>query len=234
MRKFLAVLCVLIFCTTAYAAKYPAMGVCNADRVRLRASPGTKGKFLGFVEPDKNRFVLLGEARADGMKWYKIDHPTKKGTAYIAADYVEVMPVGSEFAEVRLTCGNYPEKTIAIFGKPSYSSEKFVSYSDSYSFWYDKNGLYQASIQKDKKKAIAGIHVGDKAEKLSPLGIPVDALEVWAGVEFDFPYGDYVYKDKDSDEQIVFVFVGRDSKAGRYAKNAVINSMMWSRPHNED
>ena len=163
MRKILAVVCVLIFCGTAYAAKYPAMGVCNAERVRLRASPGTKGKFLGFVEPGRNRFVILGEA-----------------------------------------------------------------YSDSYSFWYDKDGLYQASIQEDAKKALAWIHVGDKAEKLSDLGIPVAALEVWEGEEFELPYGDYVYKDKDTDEQIVFVFVGRN------AKNAVINSMIWSRPRNKD
>lgn len=167
MRKILAVVCVMIFCGTAYAAKYPAMGVCTAERVRLRASTGTKGKFLGFVEPDRNRFVILGEAYADGMQWYKIDHPTKKGTAYVAAQYVEADPVGSEFAEVRLTFGIYPEKTIAIFGKPSYSSPEFVSYSDSYSFWYDKDDLSQASIQEDAEKALAGIHVGDKAEKLS-------------------------------------------------------------------
>ena len=88
--------------------------------------------------------------------------------------------------------------------------------------------MFQASIQEDAEKALAGIHVGDKAEKLSDFGIPVAALEVWDGEEFDLPYGNYLYKDKDTDEQIAFVFVGRS------VKNAVINSMIWSRPRNAD
>ena len=224
MRKMLAVLVVLCCCGSAFAANFPEIGICTGERVRLRASPGMKGKFLGFVEPDRNRFVILGEVHADGLKWYKLDHPTARDTAYIAGQYVKILPVSEAFAEVRLTFGISPEKTRAICGAPTSEGSEFLDYSERYYLWYDKNGLRMADIHENGRKEIAGIRLGDDAEKLSALGMPASELTVSAGEEYPLPYGCWVYMDKASGEQIVFHFIGRT------AKDAVIDSMTWSRP----
>ena len=189
-----------------------------------------KGKFLGFVEPDRNRFVILGEVHADGMKWYKIDHPTKKGTACIAADYVELLPIGSEFADIRLKFGNYPEKSRELLGTPSRQGQNFLIYLDSgYSLSYDDKGLYEVEIQREGKVVVAGIRTGDKVKKLLALGMPESMLDAESDEEVDdVAYWDYEYKDKGSEKSITFQFSGspRDSE---------IEGIFWRRqPYNDE
>ena len=228
MRKILAVLVVLWFCGSAYAAKFPEMGICTGERVRLRQSPGMKGKFLGFVEPDRNRFVVLGEVHADGMKWYKIDHPTKKGTAYIAADYVEITPVGNVFAEVRLTFGVYPEKTRAIFGPSVGKGSEHLGIYERYNFWYNEDGIWTASVMHPDGKAIAGIHIRDKPEKLLALGMPASNLDIEYDEEYDIFSGSWEYKNKETGERIYFEF------SGKTREDVAINALDWYRPTGDD
>lgn len=218
----------VLFCGTAYAASYPEMGVCTGERVRLRESPSTKGKFLGFVEPDRNRFVVLGEVNADGMKWYKIDHPTKKGTAYIATAYVEITPVGNIFAEVRLTFGVYPEKTRALIGTSLYfDNEDFEDIEsqclrdkERYSFTYNDDGIWSARVMKDRKKAIAGIHVGDSVRKLLALGMSESEIDTDDDEErFDVP--SWGFDNNDESERISFSYDG-----------GIVTEIYWIRPIN--
>ena len=219
MRKILVVLCVVIFCGTAYAAKYPEMGICTGAKVRLRESPSSKGKIIGLVKPDRNRFVVLGEVRSGGQKWYKIDHPTKKGTAYVAADYVEITPVGNVFAEVRLTFGVYPEKTRAIFGRPSWkiqqgwNGSQALEIKDSYAFNYNEDGIWSAVIFYYGEKAIAGIRTGDKPEKLLALGMPASELDMEYGEEDDdLLEGSWEMTNEDTGEKITFMFSGKSKE----------------------
>ncbi len=226
MRKVFALLLLLLFCGSAYAAKFPEMGICTGERVRLRQSPGTKGKILGVVEPDRNRFVILGETRADGMKWYKIDHPTEKGTAYIAADYVKITPVGNVFAEVRLTFGVYPEKTRALIGKSLYfDNEDFQDLDseclrdkDRYSFIYNKDGIWNARIMRKSEKSIAGIHIGDRVRKLFALGMSEDELDTDDSEErYDVPA--WTLENENGSENVTFSY-----------ERGVITDITWTRP----
>ena len=231
MKRILAVLCVLLFCGTAYAAKYPEMGICTGEKVRLRESPSTKGKIIGLVKPDRNRFVVLDEVHSGGQKWYKIDHPTKKGTAYVAAEYVEITPVGNIFAEVRLTFGVYPEKTRAIFGRPSWKvqqgwedSQK-LEIKDSYALYYNEDGIWCAIVFLDGDKAIAGIRTGDRPQKLLALGMPDSELDMKYGEEDDdLPEGRWEMTNEATGESITFMFSGRSKE------DAVIDYLEFSRP----
>lgn len=213
------VLCVVIFCGTAYAAKYPEMGICTGAKVRLRESPSSKGKIIGLVKPDRNRFVVLGEVRSGGQKWYKIDHPTKKGTAYVAADYVEITPVGNVFAEVRLTFSVYPEKTRAIFERPSWKIQQgwdgsqALEIKNSYAFNYNEDGIWSAVIFYYGEKAIAGIRTGDKPEKLLALGMPASELDMEYGEEDDdLLEGSWEMTNEDTGEKITFMFSGKSKE----------------------
>ncbi len=219
MRKILAVLFVVLLCGTAYAAKYPAMGVCTGKKVRLIESPSSKGKIIGLVQPDRNRFVVLGEVYADGLKWYLIDHPTKKGTAYVAAEYVEITPVGNVFAEVRLTFGVYPEKTRAIFGRPSWKTQQgwdgsqALEIKNNYAFNYNEDGIWSAVVFYYGEKAIAGIRTGDKPEKLLALGMPASELDIeYDEEDDDLLEGSWDMTNEDTGEKITFMFSGK-SKA---------------------
>ena len=219
MRKILAVVCVVLFCGTAYAAKYPEMGICTGEKVRLRESPSSKGKIIGLVQPDRNRFVVLDEVRSGGQKWYKIDHPTKAGTAYVAAEYVEITPVGNVFAEVRLTFGVYPEKTRAIFERPSWKIQQgwdgsqALEIKDNYAFNYNEDGIWSAVVFYNGEKAIAGICTGDKPEKLLALGMPASELDMEYGEEDDdLLEGSWEMTNEDTGEKITFMFSGKSKE----------------------
>ena len=103
---------------------YPMLGVCNASNVRLREGPDTKSEIIGSVN-DGDSFVLLGVHYVPQSAWYYIDHPQKKGTAYIYAPYVdEIHPddLGTAGYKLRMDLMVYygitPEKAKALFGKP--------------------------------------------------------------------------------------------------------------------
>ena len=120
MRKVVALLpAVMLFCGTAWGASYPELGVCTGDRVRLRESPGTKGKIVGQVDTGRH-LVILGTAKSGGQTWYKVDHSDRKGTAYIISGYVKScyrLPLEEEFVRLRLDFGVSPAKTKVLLGR---------------------------------------------------------------------------------------------------------------------
>ena len=231
MRKILALLCVVLFCGSAYAAKYPEMGICTGEKVRLIESPSSKGKIIGLVKPDRNRFVVLGEVHSGGQKWYMIDHPTKRGTAYVAAEYVEITPVGNVFAEVRLTFGVYPEKTRAIFGRPLGNGSQHLGERERYNFWYDENGIWSVSVMHTDEKAIAGIRISDNARKLLTLGMPESALHVELDDddEAGYPMSNWIYDNEGAGEHIYFQFSDENGD-GEF----LIDNLSWYRDTEDD
>ena len=218
MKKLLAVLCVMVFCGSASAMEFPELGVCQGDNVRLRERPGTQGRVIGRADMG-TRFVILGETKAGGKTWYKIDNPTKAGNAYIAAEYVNgwyslgKIATGKDFAEVRLTFGITPEKTRLLLGKPKdeRAEDEFndLTYAGC-DLSYEEGYLNYVHVHK-RGYAMAGIQVGDKAEKLERLGLPDE-------------YGEgYTYRSA-SGEEIFFQFgPGRNGET-------IIESMTWSTP----
>ena len=224
MKKVIALVWLLVLCGAAQAMQYPELGVCIGDNVRLRESAGTKGKVIGRADSG-TQFIILGEVRANGRKWYRIDHPTKKGSAYIAGEYVQGYynagrtPVGEDFAKVRLTFGITPTKTRALLGKPSdiQAEDEFMRYTYSgCDVHYEADCLNYVHVHK-RGYEIAGCKVGDNAMKLVVFGMPDSAPEEKEGWTFESASG----------EEIFFQF-----GAGKNG-DTIIESMTWTCPNGE-
>lgn len=192
MKKVITLLLVLVFCGSAEAMNFPELGVCMNDGVRLRESPSTKSKVIGRADAGR-QFIILGETKSGGLKWYKIDHPTKKGSAYILAKYAAgwysegKIPVGDVLANIRLTFGISPEKTKLLLGEPeeTYVDGNFTSLKYSgCELQYESGNLNYIYIEK-KGYAVEGIQVGDKESKLSKLGMPYADEPDYTPEEYD-------------------------------------------------
>ena len=248
-KKSIAVLVlallVMSFCGAVQAMQYPELGVCTGENVRIRASAGTKGKVIDRADAG-TQFIILGETRANGKKWYRIDLPKKKGSAYIAAEFVNGYynggkhPVGREFAEIRLNLGITPEKTRLLLGRPSEESRELVLNKPVWKMTYpgcdliyDEGYLMYVHIQK-RGYEVAGCQVGDKANKLVVFGMPEDEVpdlrdekyDNWDAEE-DGPIGPegWTYESA-SGEEIFFGFGYTDDEVK-------IESITWHCPIGE-
>ena len=205
MKRFIALLFIILLCETSWAAKYPELGACTGNNVRVRQTPGTDGKIIGRIEDSRNQFVILGEEYDDNQNlWYMIDLPTKKGTAYISARYANygwyfgndrTIPTGDAFVRVRLTFGIYPEKARALLGRPLKSASDSLEYPGC-KLWYNEDSLHRVEISK-RGYTLAGVQIGDSCDKLIALGMPEyysDDHEGWTytnsetGEEFFFQF----------------------------------------------
>ncbi len=223
MKKIIALLFITLLCGTSWAARYPELGACTGSNVSLRQTPGTDGKIIGRIEDPRNQFVILGEEYDDGQNlWYIIDHPTKKGTAYISAKYVnygwyfgndKTLPTGDAFVKVRLTFGIYPEKTRALLGKPSKSESGSLEYPGC-KLWYEEDSLQRVEIYR-RGYALAGVKVGDSCNKLIALGMPEDYRDDHEG---------WNYIKSETGEEIFFQFTSNDDG------EVIIEWMSWERP----
>lgn len=242
MKRIIAVLFVMLLCASAFGAEYPELGVCIGDNVRLREDPGTDGKIIGRADTG-TRFVILGEVYADGHKWYEIDHPVKKGSAYIIAKYVNygwlhgnngVIPTGKDFIDVRLTFGIYPDKARALFGNGKKDEFGNLVYSGFILRYDDEGTIHQAEITK-RGYTVAGVQVGDNMRKLLQLGMPDDYLNDFIKIQtenanntdddepIDGPEG-WTYKNEATEEEIFFQF-GINDKG-----EPIVDMIIWTRP----
>ena len=224
VKGIVVLIWILVMCRTAWAMSFPEYGVCHADNVRLRESPNTKSKIIGRADTG-TRFIILEETRAGGKKWYKIDHPTKKGSAYIASEFVNgwynegKTPVGEDFAEVRLKFGMTPEKTKLLLGKPLEDRGQDEFYYLTYSWCdvhFEEEYLSYVHVHK-KGREIAGCQVGDNPIKLVVFGMPESQIENAEGWTYESASG----------EQIFFQF-GAGKKG-----DTIIESITWSCPGGE-
>ena len=243
MRKVIALLLVLVFAGTAQALQYPELGVCTGDSVRLRDSPGTKSKIVGKINAGR-QFIIIGETEYKGQTWYMVDHPTKKGSAYILAKYVNgfyfkndgFIPVGPIFSEVRLRLGISPEKARIFFGRPS-ETKKVDEFTElkypGCDLQYEFGNLTYAHVTK-KGYPVAGVEVGDSAKKLLVFGMPEDHIvdltaeeaKNWDAEE-DGPIGYEGWSfESSTGESLFFEF---DYSGGEMT----IDSITWSSPRGE-
>ena len=241
MKKLIVVLWLMILSGCAFGVEYPELGVCIGDNVRLREDPGTEGKIIGRADTG-TQFVILGETYVDGQKWYEIDHPTKKGSAYIIAKYANygwlhgnngVIPTGKDFIDVRLTFGIYPDKARALFGKGTKDEFGNLVYSD-FTLRYDDEAMpaiHQVQINK-RGYAVAGVQVGDTIKNLLRLGMPeyiITDIEEIQNSEpdddepVDGPEG-WTYKNDATEEEIFFQFSINDKG------EPIVDMILWTRP----
>ena len=242
-RFFVLLLLVILSCVPAFGAEYPELGVCTGDNVRLREDPGTDGKIIGRADT-WTQFVILGEIYLDGQKWYEIDLPTEKGTAYIIAryancgwyygDYGKVIPTGKDFIDVRLTFGIYPVKARALFGEGRKDEFGNLVYSGFTLRYDDEKTIQQVEINK-RGYALAGVQVGDSMKKLLQLGMPEDYLKDFLNAieeaknntnedePVDGPEG-WTYRNEATEEEIFFQFSINDKG------EPIVDMILWTRP----
>ncbi|MBR0094940.1 MAG: SH3 domain-containing protein [Synergistaceae bacterium] len=122
---------ILVFVAqSAFASGYPDYGFSTGNGVRLRESPSTDSKILGRVD-ESSMLVLLGEVKAGGKTWYKVEHPTKRGTAWIFGEYVDNYasfdtdtPAYKTLVQLFRDCGVTAEKARVLLGKPKRTSKR--------------------------------------------------------------------------------------------------------------
>lgn len=241
MKRIITVLFVMFLCASAFGAEYPELGVCIGDNVRLREDPGTDGKIIGRADTG-TRFVILGEVYVDGQKWYEIDHPFKKGNAYIIAKHAQYgwyyeRSTGEAFVNVRLTFGIYQEKARALFGKGTKDEFGNLVYP-AFTLRYDDETtptIQQVQINK-RGYALAGVQVGDNIKKLLRLGMPEDIIKDIEDIQNTEPDDDepvdgpegWTYENKETREEIFFQFGFDDDN-----KETIVDMILWTAPHAE-
>lgn len=104
--------------------KYPTLGMCTGNGVRLRDNPWTNSNVIGRAN-DMDILVLLGERKVNGDIWYAVDNPIDSGTVWISGQYIDTYkgdysdtPAFKMSLEVRMNYGIKPEKARALFGEP--------------------------------------------------------------------------------------------------------------------
>ena len=171
MRKVVVLVWLIVLCGAAWGMEYPAIGTCNGQNIRLREFPGPKGKVAGQVNTGME-LVVLGETKAAGQTWYKVDHPARKGNVWIPAEYVLFKGGDIEeiFVRVRLTLGINQDKARAILGSPTNWGRSSFEYP-GLKIWYDFVGLQRAEVS-SSEYSLGGVNVGDNPDKLEALGMP--------------------------------------------------------------
>ena len=222
--KILMLVCLLTFCGTAWAEKFPDLGECTGNNVRLREKPDAKSEITGRVNKGDS-FILLDVKKVNNQKWYLIDHPTKTGSAWIFGKYVkksyrlkdsEHTPAHVIAMQLRLDYGITPEKTRALHGKPlevlndvygNFAGLKYKGFTLEYGYADEKNFLTSISAgldddDKDTAEANFGpVKIGDDTKKLREIfGKNIrDEENFWC---CDLPSGEVMYFNTDENNKI--------------------------------
>ncbi len=146
---------------------------------------------------------MLDAKKINGKKWYLIDHPTKKGSAWIFGKYVKkfhevhyskLTPTHILAMQLRVDYGMMPEKTRLLHGKPREilrdGEEKFMELKyDHFSLYYSDEGnnyIWDISIGIDYPEGNFGpIKIGDDVKKLREFfgeDIEEEYKNFWSGM----------------------------------------------------
>ena len=192
---------------------YPTWGICTGSYVRIREDTDTNSEILGRLNQDQ-RVIVLDETLAHGDTWYKIDHPTEVGTAWVFGKYIEAAdeekyqedPMRQLLVKLNLTFGSTPEKARALFGKPTKQEREVIgSDNDIVRLTLHWNGrvleylgdnLTSVSVSKGKTP-FGDIRIGDGTGKLEEiLGKPWEASdESWVYQAGEMDYITFTLKD---------------------------------------
>ena len=208
---------ILIFCGTAHAEKFPDLGVCTGNGVRLREDPNTESEIVGQLKKG-DTFILLDVKKVDGNKWYLIDHPSQKGNAWIFGKYVkkyyklkdsEHTPTHDIAMQIRLDYGITSAKTRALWGEPNeilrdvYGNFYGLKYdSIEINYDYDDEHLRSISIgiyDEDSEGNFGPVKIGDTTKKLREVfGKYIEPGEIsWRS---EAPSGEVMYFNIEDDK----------------------------------
>ena len=180
------IFCVLIVsCAWADRAPelsdFPTLARCTGNNVRLRADPNTKSTILGKLD-DGDYVVVLNETFAHGDTWYQVDHPTRKGQAYVFGKYLEAIyeesyqpsPKHKLLMSLYLDYGITPEKAVSLSGKPKKRErerigadkiERVTMNFGNYNVEYLGGSLTGVEVNRGNNY-FGNIKIGDSADKL--------------------------------------------------------------------
>ena len=203
-----------------FAEEYPAIGICLGNGVRLRDAPGTNSKVIGGVN-ESQKLILLEETNFNGDVWYKVEHNTRAGTAWIIEKYIEVddnerTPAFETEIKIFRTFGLTPDKTKILLGKPvKILNEKFIfepagndelneeifNY-DGCSVRFVNGNLRHIEISnKNKKYSFGNIKLGDTKNKLLKiLGKPSDENAGWS---YEISHREVLFFEFDDKDNII-------------------------------
>ena len=202
----------IISMRTVWDDRFPDLGRCTADKVRLRENPNAKSKIIGQVNKNDS-FVLLDANEINGEKWYLIDNPTKKGKAWIFGKYVgkyyelkdsEHTPAHVIGMQIILDYGVTPEKTRALHGKPleilrdiygNFTGLRYDGFEVSYHEEAPTISNVAVGMEDNEGKAkrnFGPIKIGDDTKKLREIfGKDIrDEETFWT---IDAPSGEVIY-----------------------------------------
>ena len=212
--KFFALVLVLASSSAAWAVQFPYIGMCQGNGVRLREDPGD-GEIIGKLNRG-DVFVVIDETFVDGQRWFEIDHPTAKGTAFISGRYVAPEYAGDEnvdtagcrmSAAIQMAFGITPEKAHAIHGREKEIADgpgEEVLIYDNFRLYYssedDESDMRLHRVEVNNGTMPFGeIQIGDTQEKLlevlgNEISDPDENLEGWTcstalGEEIFFGFG---------------------------------------------
>ena len=196
----------IISMRTVWDDRFPDLGRCTADKVRLRENPNAKSKIIGQVNKN-DLFVLLDAKEINGEKWYLIDNPTKKGKAWIFGKYVgkyyelkdsEHTPAHVIGMQIILDYGVTPEKTRALHGKPLENLKFEVSYHEE-APTISNVAVGMEDNEGKAKRNFGPIKIGDDTKKLREIfGKDIrDEETFWA---IDAPSGEAIYFNIDDNK----------------------------------
>ncbi len=92
MKKFLAVIAVLLLCVSLCEARskfveFPTVGVCTGSYVRYRANPDTESDIWGRLNVD-DKVIIDGQTVVDGELWYEILPSNAQDSAFVFGKYI--------------------------------------------------------------------------------------------------------------------------------------------------
>lgn len=142
-RRFLCALAAALVLAAGAEAEeqYPTFGMCTGENVRLREAPdtSTNSNITGRLN-DLDRFVVVGETAVDGAVWYEVEHPDKKGTAWVFGKYVDTYkgdglgtPAFAMQVRIAQSFGLTPARARVIFGAPKEKKEE--------KFWFEPGAM---------------------------------------------------------------------------------------------
>lgn len=142
-RRFLCALAAALVLAAGAEGEgqYPTFGMCTGENVRLREAPdtSTNSNVTGRLN-DLDRFVVVGETAVDGAVWYEVEHPDKKGTAWVFGKYVDTYkgdglgtPAFAMQVRIAQSFGLTPARARVIFGAPKEKKEE--------KFWFEPGAM---------------------------------------------------------------------------------------------
>lgn len=214
--------------------KYPTLGECTADSVRIRNSPNTSAKIIGKLN-EYEQITVLRRVKAKSGIWYEVDNPAGIEEAYVFGKYIapayrqefQRSPAAKLLTDIRLTYGETTEKMRALSERSPQITRRnddgihflLADWGDYRALYYEGDeeipGRLKSLEVKSGNKPFGNLHIGDSTNKLRrELGNPENESQtLW---EYNFYLYGYSYGTvEELVDMCIFKFTIDDGKISR-------------------